>query len=148
MPRSYRYVGPRGLPQGPPGRAIQSVTDVTSWIAETHQRPDAAGMYAATYIVAPDGLPRLADWRSEHVACAGGGEVLAAGELFLTIDGNTLRVEAISNLSTGYCPEPECWAALAAALDRIPLEHPGGFTQTVVYRRCEQCGQRNVVKDG
>jgi hypothetical protein len=74
--------------------------------------------------------------------------VRAAGELFLAADGDDFRVEAVSNLSTGFCPEPECWTAVAAALDRIPVSHPGGFTQAVVYRRCERCRQRNVVKDG
>lgn len=53
----------------------------------------------------------------------------------------------VSNQSTGFCPEPESWPAVAAALDRIGVRHPGRFTTEVVFRRCEKCGERNVVKD-
>jgi hypothetical protein len=40
------------------------------------------------------------------------------------------------------------WPAVAAALDRIGVAHLGRFTTEVVFRRCERCGERNVVKDG
>lgn len=36
---------------------------------------------------------------------------------------------------------------MAAALDRTGVPHPGRFTTEVVFRRCERCGERNVVKD-
>jgi hypothetical protein len=54
----------------------------------------------------------------------------------------------VTNQSTGYCPEPESWPAVAAALDRIPLPHPGGFTPSFIFRRCPACVQLNVVKEG
>jgi hypothetical protein len=54
----------------------------------------------------------------------------------------------VTNQSTGYCPEPESWPAVATALDRIGVAHPGRFTQEIVFRRCTACGERNVVKDG
>ena len=54
----------------------------------------------------------------------------------------------VSNQSTGYCPEPESWPAVAAALGRIGVRHPGQFTTEVVFRRCVKCGERNVVKGG
>jgi hypothetical protein len=53
-----------------------------------------------------------------------------------------------TNQSTGYCPEPESWPVVAAALDRIGVPHPSRFTQEVVFRRCPACGERNVVKNG
>jgi hypothetical protein len=31
---------------------------------------------------------------------------------------------------------------------RIGIAHPGRFTTEVVFRRCEKCRERNVVKDG
>jgi hypothetical protein len=37
---------------------------------------------------------------------------------------------------------------VAAALGRLGVPHPGRFTTAVVFRRCETCGERNVVKDG
>lgn len=99
-------------------------------------------------MIDPAGCLRLADRRSEHVACAGGGYVLSAGELFLRRDGEADEVIEASNQSTGYCPEPESWPAVAAALDRLGVVHPGRFTTAVTFRRCERCAQRNLVKDG
>jgi hypothetical protein len=28
------------------------------------------------------------------------------------------------------------------------VPHPGQFTTEIVFRRCEKCGERNVVRDG
>ncbi len=64
------------------------------------------------------------------------------------VDGDELIVIAVSNQSTGYCPEPESWPRVALALDTIPLQHPGRFTQEIVFRRCASCDQINIVKDG
>jgi len=56
-------------------------------------------------------------------------------------------VIAVSNLSTGYCPEPASWPAVADALDRAGIPHPGRFTSAFLFRRCPACGERNVIKD-
>lgn len=53
----------------------------------------------------------------------------------------------VSNQSTGYCPDPDSWPAVAAALDRIGVGHPGGFTHPIVFRACPSCGQINVVRE-
>ncbi|HKI30800.1 MAG TPA: hypothetical protein VKA46_02830 [Gemmataceae bacterium] len=90
----------------------------------------------------------MADRRSEHVACAGGKLVLSAGEMFFRLSASGVQVVEVTNQSTGYCPEPESWPAVASALDRIGMMHPGRFTQEVVFRRCPACGERTVVKDG
>jgi hypothetical protein len=68
--------------------------------------------------------------------------------MFFAIDGGRVGVVEASNQSTGYCPEPESWTAVAAALDRIGVPHPGGFTLEIMFRRCPKCGERNMVKDG
>jgi hypothetical protein len=99
-------------------------------------------------VIDSEGRLRLADRHSEHVACAGGGPVLSAGEIFLGTTGDAVVVEEVSNLSTGYCPEPESWEAVQEALDRLGVGHPGAFTMAVVFRLCPRCEQRNVVKDG
>jgi hypothetical protein len=104
------------------------------------------GLVAATFIVSVEGWLHLASRRSEHVACAGGREVLSAGEMFFD-NPPVVRAVAVSNLSTGYCPEPESWVAVAGALDRAAILHPGRFTSAFLFRRCPSCGERNLVKD-
>jgi hypothetical protein len=102
----------------------------------------------ATFVVDAAGRLRLADRHSEHVACAGGGPVLAAGEMVLAIDAGKAVVEEVSNQSTGYCPEPESWEAVAWVLRGLGIAAPSGYTTVLVFRRCEGCGQINVVRDG
>src|SRR5262249_31051208 len=114
----------------------------------TCQKPGPGGLLAATFVIDDQEGLRIADRRSEHVACAGSGPVRAAGELFLRVEGGEVEVVEVSNQSTGYCPEPESWPAVAAALARAGVPHPGRFTTEVVFRRCGRCGQRNIVKDG
>jgi hypothetical protein len=145
--RRYTYVGPpaiRAAAGTQASAAIATRADLTAWIV-AHAGELAGDGFAVTYVVTLDGALRLAPRRSEHVRCAGGGDVLAAGELVV---GRDARVVEASNLSTGFCPEPACWVALAAALDRAGVPRPAAFVHEVVFRRCEACGQRNVVKDG
>ncbi len=104
------------------------------------------GQVAATFVIDPDGMSRLADRRSEHVAFAAGRCVLPAGEMFFSSRGETI-VEEVSNLSTGCCPQPCTWEAVGRALDMIGVGHPGRFTTEIEFRRCPKCGERNVVKD-
>jgi hypothetical protein len=149
--RLYRYVGPEAIrsrsASSPRGRCIETPGDLRSWLAG-HRTAGAGGSVAATFVIDAEGRLRLADRRSEHVACAGGGPVLSAGEVFFSVAGGTISVEEVSNLSTGYCPEPESWGAVGEALDRLGIAHPGRFSAEIVFRRCPGCGERNVVKDG
>lgn len=80
------------------------------------------------------------------MACAGGEEVLGAGELVLARDGMRWRVAEITNQSTGYCPDASSWSGVAAALDRAGIARPSGFTIVFVFRWCT-CGALTVVKD-
>lgn len=152
MTRQYHYVGPPDIKARvagrPAGTRITSVADIRDWDRGTGQRPAPDGLVAATFVIDIEGGLLLADRRSEHVACAGGGPVLSAGEMFFLVEANRVEVAEISNQSTGFCPEPESWAAVAAALDRIGVVHPVRFTTVIVFRRCEKCGERNVVKEG
>lgn len=147
-PREYRYVGPADiLEQARPGRRGQAVAsrgDLAAWLGrQTAQGPEEP----FTYVVDLAGTLRLAPQRSEHVACAGREPVLGAGEIVFEASGGAWAVGEISNQSTGYCPDPSSWTAVAAALDRAGLEHPGGFTHPIVFRRCRRCRQHTIVKD-
>ncbi|WP_431952481.1 hypothetical protein [Actinacidiphila sp. bgisy167] len=148
---TFTYVGPQDLRAavvrpGAAGRAVRAPDDLREWLegAAAAKREEPF-----TYVVDPAGTLLLAPRRSEHVACAGGGPVLAAGEIaFAAREDGGWEVSEVSNQSTGYCPDPEpSWPALAAALDRAGLARPGWFTQAVVFRHCPRCGERNLVKD-
>jgi hypothetical protein len=147
--RRYRYVGPADL-LDPPGAAEQTAT--------IGSRPDLdrrlrilGGVQDLdepfTFVVGLDGLLRLAPRRSEHVACAGGRDVLAAGEIRFARTAGEWAVAEASNQSTGYCPDPDSWPAVATALDIVGLDRPGDFTDKLLFRLCTECGERNVVKD-
>ena len=148
--RLYHYVGPRDIAErvkgAPSGAAIASAGDVLTWARATGQRPDARGCVIATFVVDAGGVLRLADRRSEHVACAGGGPVQAAGEITLALRDASVEAEAVSNQSTGFCPEPESWPEVQAAL-RAGLKPPKGVEPACVFRQCvrvrrHQPGQR------
>lgn len=151
-PKLYRYVGPVGIASRvaghPGGTRIDSPADLVRWCVATRQVPDRGGLIAVTFVIDADGQLLVADRHSEHVACAGGGPVLSAGEMFLSVAGDRVEVAEVSNQSAGFCPEPQSWPAVAAALDQTAVPHPGRFTTAITFRRCEACGERNVVKDG
>ncbi len=151
--KPYRCVGPceirdRAAAGDVPGFRPTSARELGDWLRQTAQAPNGDGLFPVTFVVDAEGSLRVADRRSEHVACAGGRPVRSAGELFLRAGPGGVRVERASNQSTGYCPEPESWPAVAAALDRLGVPHPRHFTEAITFRRCVACGQRNVVKDG
>jgi hypothetical protein len=150
--RLYHYAGPAAIKARvagcPGGTRIASAADLLAWIRLTGQHPGVDGLIAATFVIDEKGDLLLADRRSEHVACAGGGPVLSAGEMFLLVLTDGVEVAEASNQSTGYCPEPASWPVVAEALNRLGVAHPGRFTTQIVFRRCTRCGERNVVKDG
>lgn len=147
-PRRYRYVGPPHLLAAvsptSAGHLVRTAEDVRSWAASV----DAADLRDPhTHVVDINGVLRLAPRRSEHVACAGGGDVLSAGEITLARGSDGWAVTEVTNHSTGYCPDVASWPAVADALDHAGLPHPEQFTTVFVFRRCPGCGERNVVKD-
>lgn len=78
----FRYVGPAELAAavmpGTGGHRMRSVADFGRWVVE---RSAAELAEPFTFVVDVDGWLPLAPRRSEHVACAGGGSVLGAGEV-------------------------------------------------------------------
>ncbi|GAA4027586.1 hypothetical protein [Streptomyces plumbiresistens] len=147
--RGYRYIGPpeprSTVRPDSTGRIVRSADDLAVWQAE---RGTAESAEPFTFVVALDGLLRLAPRRSEHVACAGGGDVLAAGEIGFHRDVGRWTVREVTNQSTGYCPDLDSWHAVAHALDLAGIGHPGRFTHEVVFRRCERCRECSVVREG
>ncbi len=149
-PRLYAYVGPPGIlarAARPAGWVIAD-RETLLRILTALGPPNAEGLSPATFVVLPAGQLVLGERGREHVACAAGGPVRAAGELFLTLEEpNSPVVVEASNQSTGYVPEPSCWPEVARALDEIRIPHPGKFTLALLFSRCPNCGQCNVVRD-
>jgi hypothetical protein len=147
-PSGYRYVGPADLRDQL--RSVEAVTVGSNavldhWLAG---RARAELDEPFTFVVTLDGSLRVAPRRSEHVALAAGRDVLAAGEMMFSREAGARRVLEVTNQSTGYCPDRDCWNAVAGALDRLGLEHPGEFTTKLTFRRCPSCTERNIVRDG
>ncbi len=145
--RRYRYVGPAELHD----QAVSADTVVVDapalldgWLAG---RDRGELVEPLTFVVAVDGTLKLAPRRSEHVALAGGRDVLAAGEMTFAPAETGWRVAEVTNQSTGYCPDPDSWPAVARALDRMGVRHPSDFTDKVIFRRCPTCGECNIVRD-
>lgn len=148
----YRYVGPKKIaertPPGARGVRVESPEAVRRWLRETDQELNAARSVIATFIIDEFGWLRIADRRSEHVACAGGRPVRSAGEMTFAVGPSGIRVTWVTNQSTGYCPEPDSWPAVQAALVRAGLGAPEAFSQQFLFRRCPACGSINIIKDG
>jgi hypothetical protein len=130
--------------QGSAAVTVSSAAVLDEWLSG-RDRAELAEPF--TFVVGLDGFLRLAPRRSEHVACAVGEDVLAAGEMSFARRGPGWAVQEVSNQSTGYCPDPDSWPAVTAALDRVGIKHPPDFTHKLLFRRCSACGQVNVVGD-
>lgn len=152
MSKLYAYVGPANLARlansASPRLRVDSEAALAAWLVEQSSR-NSDGTFTVTFTVLPDGL-WVADRHTEHVACARGGPVRSAGEMTLECDRRQRSVEVIyvTNQSTGFCPEPESWPSVEAALDAAGIPHPGAFSVEMIFRRCPKCGTTNIVKDG
>ena len=145
--RRYRYVGPAEHRARPPGSRglVDSADAVTRWVAA--QDPADRGA-PFTYVVDLRGRLWLAPRRSEHVACAQGADVLAAGEIGFEPDSvGRWSVNYVSNQSTGYCPDLDSWRTVEDALHRAGVRHHAGFTDPFVFRACPTCRAVNIVRD-
>lgn len=144
----YEYVGPaeikESVEEDAAGTSILSADELRDWLQLQDEWSDDT--VTVTFVVSPAGALRLAPRRSEHVACALGGPVLAAGELTLRSKPQ-LEVVGATNQSTGYCPEPSCWGAARAALKALGVPCPAELTHAYTFRLCVECGERNLVKD-
>jgi len=147
----YQYVGPREIQHAQIAairpRPIESLNKLLkSLLGLGFQRhPDVS--LTVTFVIDADGQLRIADQHSEHVACATPAGVQSAGEMSFAWEAERLIVLAITNQSTGFCPEPASWPAVELALNKIGIEHPGEFEPSFEFRRCVHCSQTNIIKD-
>lgn len=151
MSKVYSYIGAASLKSDESfdtPRVLVAVAEDALTAAQRAQPPKRACSTVFTYIVDVNGLLWIADRHSEHVACARGEDVFSAGEMTFEVEGASVLVTDVTNQSTGYCPEPESWPAVAAALEKIGIPYPPSFTRAFLFRLCESCGQTNVVKEG
>ena len=143
----YSYVGSesirRAVAKMPPGTPITDLEVLLDWVEARSYGDDLT----ATFTITPRHIMQLAERRSEHVACAAGGPVAGAGEITFSQERGSWFVSEITNQSTGFCPDPSCWNAVARVLDAIGIEHPGRFTRAYDFRRCDACGELALVKE-
>jgi hypothetical protein len=149
--RAYEYVGPDELLQlvnkSSDRFLIQSEAEVRSWAKQTKQQLNGEEEIIATFIVDIKGRLWIADRHSEHVVCAAGAPVLSAGEMTFHFAKGATKVSAVTNQSTGFCPEPESWASVEKVLNEVGLIHPQKFTTCFDFRLCIGCGAINLVKE-
>ncbi len=151
MLRYYRYVGSQEIARLPMDHRyryrVEAETDVERWARETQQVRSSAQTITATFIISSEEQLWIADRHSEHIACADGQPVLAAGEITFHWGPSGVSVIEVTNQSTGYCPEPDSWDVITAVLEHLNLAHPTAFTTCFLFRRCNHCGTTNIVKD-
>ncbi|MBK9449392.1 MAG: hypothetical protein IPN95_08240 [Bacteroidetes bacterium] len=149
--KSYSYVGPKDLlslvKDENRGHRINDLNKLAVWMENNRQMIEY-GRLTATFVINEDQELVIADRHSEHVACAGGKNVLAAGEITFSLDGENIEVIGITNQSTGYCPKVDSWSIVHKVLDAMVIQHPDYFTYAFEFRRCDDCGNTNLVKDG
>jgi hypothetical protein len=149
--RQYKYVGPEELKQRlrrePHCIQVSSVADLVTWTTLFLPSGRTRGNVSATFIVDISEQLWIADRHSEHVTCANGQSVLAAGEMTFERHDTQILVSDVTNQSTGYCPEPECWEVIAQVLDRLEISRPSFLTAAFEFRRCDQCGTTNLIKE-
>jgi hypothetical protein len=147
--RRYKYVGPDEIRKSPglasqPIRSKENLIEILETLDFSNTETSESTF---TFVIDGEGFLRLAHRRSEHVVCAGGEEVLSAGEMTFRWNSKGLLVESVSNQSTGYCPESESWTAVELALEGLGIKPPNGFSPEFIFRRCPRCYQTNLVKD-
>lgn len=147
MSRTFRYVGPRNLLQLAQSDVARcepkDAPELSSWIrAQRLSSP-----VTLTFVVTSQGRLRVSPRHAEHVACARGEPVRAAGEIEIHLLSSGIEVLSVTNQSTGYCPEASCFSEVAAALLQVGLTTPTAFAFEFVFRRCPTCQGINIVKD-
>ena len=147
----YRYIGSPELQQRLKREnhciQVRNKSDLVSWTTSFLASGRTRGRVTATFIIDITEQLWVADRHSEHVACADSQDVLAAGEITFDRSESQIFVAEITNQSTGYCPEPDCWNVVARVLDRLRIQRPEFFTKAFTFRRCDKCGNTNLIKD-
>ena len=147
---SYFYVGSQAIRKKVDpkyeGHKIKNAEAVKKWINETNQELIHESVIA-TFIINEQSDLVISDRHSEHVMCAGGRNVLSAGEITFSFENGKIFISEISNQSTGYCPRPASWEIVAIVLDQTDLEYPQSFTKAFEFRYCENCHATNLIKE-
>jgi len=148
--KQYRYVGPtvigKQAASSAPVSPIRSIADLRQFVGQIGGAY-SRGNCTLTFVIDLEGLIRLADRHSEHVACTRGEDVLSAGEMTFRWTADHCDVLSVTNQSTGYCPESTSWDAVHHALTLIGLTPPANFDPQFCFRRCPSCQQINILKD-
>lgn len=148
MYTQYSYVGPIEIKEKAAelynAFSIRHADEFKSWAQQQNEWENDT--LTITFVVLLDQILRVASRRSEHVACALGEKVLAAGELTICLKPQLVVIGA-TNQSTGYCPKPECWKIAYSILTQLEIPCPKGLTYSCEFRKCPQCGERNLVKE-
>lgn len=129
------------------GYKISKSEDILNWIEKTAQELTNDGVIA-TFIINENHELVINDRHSEHVLCAGGKNVISAGEISFLIDKkDKISINEISNQSTGYCPKPESWKYVNEVLSKLGIEYPNYFTLAFDFRLCTNCQTINLIKE-
>lgn len=56
-------------------------------------------------------------------------------------------MEAVSNQSTGFCPQVESWSVMDEVLRGLGCVYPSEWTMACEFRRCETCEALALVKE-
>lgn len=146
--KSYQYIGPSEIldriDRASLGHSVASGETLISWLK---LKKYSQGIVILTFVIDTDGKLRVARRESEHVACAGGRSVLAAGEMTLEFYDGEVAIVEVTNLSTGYCPSPSCWPAVKLVLEKTDIQFSEYFTSSYIFGICDNCGNRQVIKD-
>ena len=150
MNKEYRYVGPENLldllNSNNKGSQITNLVSLSDWI-ECNKQMISYGELTATFIISKNHHLLINDRHSEHVVCANGENVLSAGEITFSVEEKVPYVSAITNQSTGYCPEVGSWKVVEEVLRDIGIDFPDYFTSAFEFRYCTNCDNTNIVKD-
>lgn len=148
--KKYLYVGPEDtlslVSPDNKGLTVKTLQPLLQWVQQ-QQNELREDEIIATFIIDKRGRLVVSDRESEHVFCAGGQAVLSAGEMTFTVEKGNLHLLAVSNQSTGYCPQARSWKYVAKALKKLGLNAPKGFTTIFEFRRCHECSNVNLIKD-
>lgn len=126
---------------------VISSLSVSRWLTQTPHPKNPDNSITLTFIVDTDWNLWVNYRHSEHILCADGGDVLSAGEMTVDLNNDHVDIVAITNQSTGYCPEPESYPAVKLALSKTDIPHPPHFTTAYDFRLCDVCGTTNLIKD-
>lgn len=150
MAKLFSYVGPEEIKKKIhpefEGYSIRNKKDILDWIKLMRQTFQHHKLIV-TYIIDKHRVLKISDRCSEHVVCAGGQKVLAAGELTFMQEKGNLWISGISNQSTGYCPIIESWETVNCTLARLGIAYPKSFTRAFEFRYCYACASINLIKD-